>query len=76
MLSRDVSGYPHDSGRAELDGPILAQEVLSKIEQEYGEMCKDKLCTDSAEMVRVCKHNKLKFLPSRCCARNADMLLQ
>ena len=27
MISREVRGYPHDSGREELDGPILALEV-------------------------------------------------
>ena len=75
MTSREVRGYPHDSGRAELDGPILALEVLKRIEEVYGETCEVKLWTDSAEVVGVSKRDKLKLLPSRSCVRNADMLL-
>ena len=75
MISREVKGYPHDSGRAELDGPVMALEVLKKIEDDYGETCDAKLWIDNAEVVELSRCDRLKLLPSRSCGRNVDMLL-
>ena len=75
MISREVKGYPHDLGRAELDGTVLALELLKKIEEEYGETFEAKLSIDNAEVVEVSRCDRLKLLPSRSCGRNVDMLL-
>ena len=76
MISEGVPGYPHDSGRAELAGPIVALRTLRRIEERYGVVGNVVMWTDSMETLRVYKKGKVKKLPSRSCARNVDLKLQ
>ena len=76
MMTRTVRGLPHDSGRAELDGPLLAMQVLGQIKQEYGIECKVRLGCDNAEVVAKWNNTRVNKLPSKCCSRNMDMLLR
>ena len=76
MISEGVPGYPHDSGRAELAGPIVSLRTLRKIEEKYGVVGEVDMWTDSMETLRVYKKGRVKKLPSRSCARNVDMRLQ
>ena len=52
MVVKDVRGYPHDSGRAELEGPVLAIETLCRLEEEYGLRSNTTLWCDNAEVVQ------------------------
>ena len=72
----EVEGLPHDSGRGELAGPILALWALVRIQQDTGKKFKVRMKTDSMEIVRICSREGVKKLPSAACGRNADMLLQ
>jgi len=47
MMSKEVEGYPHDSGRTKLEGPIMALKVLRHIEEKYGEVGIIELWRDS-----------------------------
>lgn len=59
-----------------MDGPILALEVLQKVEWRYGEVCTSNLWTDSDEVVGIYQLQCMSMLPSRSFSRNADMLLK
>ena len=76
MLSREVVGLPNDSGRAELEGPLLALETLRDIEEANGTIGQVTLWCDSQEVVDEFEQPKLSMLPSGCCKRNTDMLLR
>ena len=76
MLTREVRGLPHNSGRAELDGPMLALQVLGQVKEKYGIECKARIGCDSAEVVTKWKNADISKIPSKCCSRNMDMWLR
>ena len=67
ILTKRVEGLPHDSGRAEMEGPILAMQVLTQVRDEYGLMCKTRLGCNNAEVVGRWKEKKMNMLPSKSC---------
>lgn len=76
MISEEVEGLPHDSGRAELAGPLIALKILTEIERNYGEVGHVVLWSDSKETIQTNRKSKVAKLPSRACKRNVDMRLQ
>ena len=76
MIAGEVEGAPCDSGRAELAGPVVALTVLRDLEEKFGTKGNMVLWCDSAEVVSKCRKTRLRRLPSRCCVRNVDLLLE
>ena len=76
MVTESVRGEPHDSGRAEMKGPVIVAETLEQIAEESGVTGNVKVWTDSAEAVQWTQKGRVKNLPSRSCARNVDLKLR
>ena len=76
MLKRNVKGLQHDSRRAEMDGIILAMQVLMQVNDKYGMECKTRLGCNNAEVVGKWKERGVSLLPSKSYSRNMDMMLK
>lgn len=59
MVAESVPGLPHDSGQAEMMGPVIAIETLHKIYEESGISGKVQLCSDSAEAVKYSRNGRV-----------------
>ena len=75
ISSREVL-VQHDSGRAELNRPILALGILKEVEEIYGVNGSVFLWCDSSEVVGIGNGRHAKELPPRACGRNMDMVIQ
>ena len=76
MVTESVRGEPHDSGRAEMKGPVIVAETMREIARESGVTGKVKIWTDSAETVQWAQKGRVRNLPSRSCSRNVDLKLR
>ena len=76
MIAASVPGLPHDSGRAEMLGPVIVMETLLEVRDEYGITGKVDVWSDSAESVGFSESPRVVNLPSRSCARNIDINLR
>ena len=76
MVAENVLGLPHDSGRAEMMGPVIVLEALEEINKESEIKGTIEMWSDSAESVRFSEKKGTVNLPSTCCARNTDLKLR
>ena len=76
MIAASVQGLPHDSGRAEMLGPVIVMETLIEVREEYGITGEVDVWSDSAELVGFSESPRVANLPSRSCARNIDLELR
>ena len=76
MLTHLVEGLPHDSGRGELAGPVLALRALVWMQERGINVGTVTMKMDNMEVVGICETGGVSKLPSRACSRNADLRLQ
>ena len=73
IFTKEVEGLPHDSGRGELAGPVLAMRALLWIQEEEGTVYDIEMKVDNEEAIGICGRGRLGRLPSKVCARNAEI---
>ena len=76
LLTEEVQGLPHDSGRAELAGPLLVMRVVKWLEERGKQLGHIDMWLDNKEVVVGCERNEVSRLPSAVCQRNMDMWLE
>ena len=71
-----VQGLFHDSGRAEMMGPVIVMEVVKDRKEEIGVEGQVNILLDSPETVGFCNNGVLRHLPSRSCVMDVDLKLR
>ena len=76
MLTHLVVGLPHESGKGELAGPVLAMMVLNGLQYKTGFVSDMEMGIDNVEVVKnKFGLNDMNEIPSKACSRNIDILL-
>lgn len=73
LAAREVNGVTHESAKTDLDGSIVALEILREVEEKYGKTRKVSIWFDSRKVAGICKGDKVKKLPPRPCDCNVHM---
>ena len=76
IITQEVEGLPHDSGRGELAGPLIVLQVLKWVSEIRKDGREISLWLDNLEVVNGFSIEGRSQLPSKVCKRNADMWAQ
>ena len=76
MLTYEVKGLPHVSGREELDGPVLLLRKLVRLQEFAGIVKRVIMGIYNMEVVNILNDKEWRQMPPRACARNVDLRLQ
>ena len=75
MLTCEVKGLPHDSGRGEMTGPVIALRTLVRLQETGSTIRRVEMGVDNMEVVHLCETKEVRKIPSMACVRNVDLKL-